>query len=682
MSYRTLQYLGTLLLLTIVVVVGVMSITYSRHTVEYMNMVVDVHNPTLEGFDMIEHHIQILDKTLSSYESQSDLRINELKIITSRMVEVADDIAVMANTVSRSTRMTGEVKKLSDHIGSYKSSHVLNVSEIDVLKKHLFSISQSLRYTYQKSNEKVKKRILPSIQVMRVLDRNVQLALGEFLDNHSVDVEDIVQPLIEINKEVIKIKKILTAGDSDYHVYESELSNMHSEHEYNHDMSSGMLSLMSNELDKLLLNTNKLYQSINIYAEERLLIDPSASQVIGTLKIVKDLVSQIEHHVKYLDEIYQNHAYVDQNKLLIDSESKQKIFIISMLLGIMIATFGTLFVNRVVIKDINELVQGTNMFSEGEYQYRIKPSRLAEFNNLSESFNAMAENISEQDNKLRKNVAELDVAHGEVTTAKNDLEIKVEERTSELTRAMEEAKSSERAKSTFLANMSHELRTPLHGILSFAGFGISKVGSVSEERIKKYFSQIDASGTRLKVLLDDLLDLSKLEAGKMELNISRVNLPKLIEECVAEQYALLSSHELEVDLDFAVDFPPVACDRNRMGQVIMNILGNAIKFSPDSGHIKITGVRTQLDAEGESSIDAVQISIADQGTGIPEEELETIFKKFVQSESNEYSSGGTGLGLAITRELIHAHQGHIWADNAEDGGAVFHFVLPLDGKDA
>ena len=243
-----------------------------------------------------------------------------------------------------------------------------------------------------------------------------------------------------------------------------------------------------------------------------------------------------------------------------------------------------------------------------------------------------------------------------------------------LFKAKEDAEKANRAKSVFLASMSHELRTPLHGILSFAQFGSSNIGSVSNERLEKYFNQISNSGKRLLVLLNDLLDLSKLEAGKMILEISDVNMADVIRECISEQEALMASKNLQAFASGFEELPSIECDRHRVGQVIMNVLSNAIKFSPDSGGISISAV---IEENVETNSKIMKISLSDEGPGILEEDIDSIFSKFIQGSHNETGTGGTGLGLAISRELMLAHGGNIWCENGVNGGACFWLELPL-----
>lgn len=246
-----------------------------------------------------------------------------------------------------------------------------------------------------------------------------------------------------------------------------------------------------------------------------------------------------------------------------------------------------------------------------------------------------------------------------------------------LVTAKEIAEIATKTQSEFLDNMSHELRTPLHGILGFAQVGIEKSNDTSNKDMLKYFTKISESGERLKILLDDLLDLRKIEEGKIELNIRYEELPRIIIDCVEEQEAVINAHKLHLKYNFDTSLPKILCDKVRIGQVVMNILSNAIKFSPQRGLVTITGELAEIDNIDEQKVNVVRISISDQGTGIPQDERESIFNKFIQLKKNVSSSGGTGLGLAISREIINEHKGQIWCENNAEGGAIFYFDLPI-----
>jgi len=232
------------------------------------------------------------------------------------------------------------------------------------------------------------------------------------------------------------------------------------------------------------------------------------------------------------------------------------------------------------------------------------------------------------------------------------------------------------AKSEFLANMSHELRTPMHAILSFSNFGIKKFNRVSAEKLLSYFEKIHLSGERLLSLLNDLLDLSKIEAGKLTFDFALHDLNSILKQAVSEQESVLKNKRLTVNHIDPECGTEAEFDNVKVTQIIVNFLSNAIKFSKQGAaiSIKITGDELFSDLGGTP---ALRLSVADQGIGIPEGELECIFDKFIQSSKTKTNAGGTGLGLSICKEFIDAHHGRIWAEHNSGDGAIFNFVIPL-----
>ncbi len=234
--------------------------------------------------------------------------------------------------------------------------------------------------------------------------------------------------------------------------------------------------------------------------------------------------------------------------------------------------------------------------------------------------------------------------------------------------AKREAEAANRAKSEFLANMSHELRTPLHSILSFASFGTKKYTSAKPEKLLDYFNTIKKSGQTLLELLNDLLDLAKLESKKVMFAFEPSDLGILVISVMNELDTLLSERNLSVRHEVSKFDGEVALDIDKIKQVLRNLMDNAIKFSPEGGIIDVAVCRVA---------GSVRVSVRDQGPGIPQDELETVFDKFIQSSKTKTGAGGTGLGLAICHEIIAAHKGRIWAENRPEGGTVFSFEIPL-----
>jgi len=234
--------------------------------------------------------------------------------------------------------------------------------------------------------------------------------------------------------------------------------------------------------------------------------------------------------------------------------------------------------------------------------------------------------------------------------------------------AKREAEASNRAKTEFLANMSHELRTPLHSILSFASFGTKKYANAKPEKLLDYFNRIKKTGQTLLELLNDLLDLAKLESKRAIFAFEPSDLGILVRTVTNELDTLLSERNLSIRHEVSKFDGEVTLDIDKIKQVLHNLLNNAIKFSPEGGTIDVAVCRVDS---------SVRVSVRDQGPGIPQDELETVFDKFMQSSKTKTGAGGTGLGLAICHEIVAAHKGRIWAENRPEGGAVFSFEIPL-----
>ena len=249
---------------------------------------------------------------------------------------------------------------------------------------------------------------------------------------------------------------------------------------------------------------------------------------------------------------------------------------------------------------------------------------------------------------------------------KNELEL----HTKDLKLSKEKAEQANIAKSEFLSNMSHELRTPLHGILSYAKFGL-KHHDNKPEKNKKYFTQIKSCGTVLLELINDLLDLAKLESRQHEVNIAAVSIPALLSDVNAGLEKLSEEKDLKIEYSVEAGLSKVYCDELKIAQVIRNLLSNAIKFSYEN---------TTIHVDAKNNNNTLCVSVKDSGVGIPDNELNLVFDKFAQSSKTKTGAGGTGLGLSISKEIIELHNGKIWAENNEHGGAMFSFEIPLSPK--
>jgi hypothetical protein len=222
-------------------------------------------------------------------------------------------------------------------------------------------------------------------------------------------------------------------------------------------------------------------------------------------------------------------------------------------------------------------------------------------------------------------------------------------------------------KSAFLANMSHEFRTPLNSILGFSELLETGAAGELNEKQARYVKNVRHGGAHLLELVNDILDLSKVEAGLLTLRAERLNLCEVIQESVLELRPVAREKKIELACPLREGFQ-VNADRVRVKQILYNLLSNALKFTPESGMVR---VETWREA-GE-----VKVAVVDNGVGIPREAQQAIFEEFYQHGSTARGTReGTGLGLAITRRLVEAHKGKIWVESEPGKGSCFVFTLP------
>ncbi len=236
----------------------------------------------------------------------------------------------------------------------------------------------------------------------------------------------------------------------------------------------------------------------------------------------------------------------------------------------------------------------------------------------------------------------------------------------------ESVERAAKAKSEFLSNMSHELRTPMHAILSYSDMGLIVQAESQTEAAKEYLGNIKIAGSRLLGLLNDLLDLAKMESGRMPLNRTPCDFREVIESARCELKPLLERKNISLTTDITAKNTKSVFDKQRIIQVLINLISNSIKFSSDGGEIRVTLSEDRSTGDP----DVLRCSVGDEGPGIPAAELEAVFDKFIQSSKTKSGAGGTGLGLSICREILKAHGGQIWAENRHPKGALFSFTIP------
>lgn len=260
-----------------------------------------------------------------------------------------------------------------------------------------------------------------------------------------------------------------------------------------------------------------------------------------------------------------------------------------------------------------------------------------------------------------------------------ELAFKIDETQRELMAAKEKAEMANQEKSRFLANMSHELRTPMHSIMSFSSMGEKKT---REEKSQRYFNNIGISAQRLLRLIDDLLDISKLECGRIEVDFNYADLVPLIKEQINVLSALAEKKSIQVEYQ-GIDSATCIFDRKLMTQLVVNYLSNAIKYSAGNTSIVVSCDITNEMHKGQLQ-DCVRCSVRDKGIGIPVSEQDHIFDRFYESTQTRNSAGGTGLGLAICKEIAQLHSGITWVESPpreQHNGSEFYWRIPINPEE-
>jgi signal transduction histidine kinase len=320
-----------------------------------------------------------------------------------------------------------------------------------------------------------------------------------------------------------------------------------------------------------------------------------------------------------------------------------------MMLGIGLSVLVSLFLARRMVRPIQALQTGAARIGAGALDHRIAIHTDDEIGLLADDFNKMSAALQE---------------------AYATLERRVAERTSELAIANQKLDKVSRHKSEFLASMSHELRTPLTAIIGFSEVLSQKMFGELNDKQSEYMDDIVSSGRHLLSLINDILDLSKIEAGRMELDLTKFDLPTAIDNALILIRERATRHGIRLQHSVDERLGEVLGDERKFKQILLNLLSNAVKFTAEGGQIDVDAALTDA---------AVEISVSDTGSGIAPENLETIFEEFRQV-GNDYSKKreGTGLGLTLTRKFVELHGGKIWVESEVGKGSTFTFTLPLN----
>lgn len=323
---------------------------------------------------------------------------------------------------------------------------------------------------------------------------------------------------------------------------------------------------------------------------------------------------------------------------------------------------ATVLLARHITTPLKTLVASARHIAAGDLTVSVASTTRDEVGQLTTVFNQMTKSLCERDAQIKQ-------AYRELEQLNQSLEQRVLQRTSELQAANEKLKELDRLKSTFVSVVSHELRTPMTSIKGYVENLLDGLAGKLNEKQTHSLERVKHNIDRLTRMINELLDLSKIEAGRLELQLAPISMADVVEDVLENYQTAARQKSLTLHAALCPPLPPVRADSDKLHRILINLVHNAIKFTPEGGKISIE-VKAQED-------DFVRVSVTDNGPGIPSNELDKIFDKFYRSLSAPIEARGAGLGLAIAKNLVELHGGVMWVESTVGKGSRFSFTIPI-----
>lgn len=468
----------------------------------------------------------------------------------------------------------------------------------------------------------------------------------------------IVRSVLEL--EVVTYEYLMHHGDRMIRQWEMKYNSLNKlfksyKDDLNIEDHDRILELMQKEcyvLEDLFVKLQQNYDKQKQFSEEE--------RVLNKFNFIKGVEQRIMTQIMIRSQRITDYSF-KLSRIIQNAVDQRQVKTNSMILNLVwfFAFFSiifSIFVIMSILRPLASLQKGMRVIGEGNLDYRVEIKAKDEIGQLARAFNQMTEQLTV------------------TTSSRNDLndQIKIRKKIEkDLELARINAEVANQTKSRFLANMSHELRTPLNAVIGFSQVLNDGVFGSLNKKQQEYVLDINESGHFLLLLINDILDLSKIEAGKLKLDIEKIEFKELCESCLKLVREKGFNSEIKFLFDCALEKILIDGDSRRLKQVVYNLLSNAIKFTPPGGQI---GLEIKLKNDHE-----LIVCVWDTGIGIDEKDKSKVFSEFEQVKTDFKPKGhGTGLGMSLAKRIIEMHNGKIWFESkGRDQGTYFYFTLPL-----
>ncbi|MBF0635485.1 MAG: HAMP domain-containing protein, partial [Nitrospinae bacterium] len=489
-----------------------------------------------------------------------------------------------------------------------------------------------------------KIEIMKQTDILRLALADVEKNLNEAAQTkEESQVEDAEKRALDFKKALVKIRALDKDRQEDFDLLEKEFDNYY---------------INAHEASLLIIREGELSES-----------------VIGRAKAMNQSLPPLKRDVeKILNRSYETFSN------LLDRSTKMASLLVTQNFVVLVAVMMLSFIIfpmiiRSIILPIEKLVYATNEIAQGNLDAHAEVARMDEIGVLAMSFNRMARSLKDKNTALEKTTNELKAS----LELRKEMQKKVVDANKGLAAANARLMEADRMKSDFLASMSHELRTPLNAIINFTDQIIEDWEMLQSDKewsqeANGMLKRVYKSSKHLLSLINDLLDLAKIESGHMTLDLGTASMRDIVSESIASVASLAKVKNLELKSSIPSNLPFFSLDERRIYQALINLLSNSIKFT-EKGHVE---VRVETDSRYP---DGALVKVVDTGIGIPENYLTIIFDRFRQVDGGDSRKhAGTGLGLNLVKELVELHGGWVKVESEVGKGSTFTFYLPFNAQ--